>query len=150
MYLCACLCVSDHPQLFTDQSNCLDRSVIYRYTPSPSLPPSLPSSLLPLNISHDTHLSADKHTEEKLYIHSKMFLHTHTRAFELTLHKPTCKEKTRKAGMGTMAAMKKAVMLLIDVRAMLLPVRRRQFPIRSFKSNIDITQRGEDEPRYPG
>lgn len=73
--ICAYACVfSDHPQLFTDQSNCLDRLVIYRYTP----PPSLPSSLLPLNISHDTHLSADKHTEEKLYIHSKTFIHTHT------------------------------------------------------------------------
>lgn len=58
----------------------------------------------------------------------------HTRLSELTLHKPTCKEKTRKAGMGTMAAMKNAVMLLMDVRAMLVPVRRRQLPIRSFKS----------------
>lgn len=41
VYLCPCLCVSDHPQLLTDQSNCLDGSVIYRYTPPPSLPSSL-------------------------------------------------------------------------------------------------------------
>ena len=49
------------------------------------------------------------------------------------MRKPTCKEKTRKAGMGTMAAMKNAVMLLMDVRAMLVPERRRQVPMRSFE-----------------
>lgn len=49
-----------------------------------------------------------------------------------------------------MAAMKKAVMLLIDVRAMLLPVRRRQFPIRSFQIKHRYhSERGEDEPRSP-
>lgn len=35
--------------------------------------------------------------------------------------------------MGTRAAMKNAVMLLMEVRATLVPVRRRQFPVRSFK-----------------
>lgn len=43
----------------------------------------------------------------------------------------TCKEKARRAGMGTRAAMKKATMLLMDVSATLVPVRCRHSPVRS-------------------
>lgn len=46
---------------------------------------------------------------------------------------PTCRENARSAGMGTRAAMKKAIMLLTDVRATLVPVRRKQSPVRSLK-----------------
>lgn len=44
---------------------------------------------------------------------------------------PTWREKARRAGMGTRAAMKKAIMLLTEVRATLVPVRFRHSPIRS-------------------
>lgn len=47
---------------------------------------------------------------------------------------PTCRENARRAGMGTRAAMKKAIMLLTDVRATLVPVRRKQSPVRSWKT----------------
>ena len=36
---------------------------------------------------------------------------------------PTCMEKTLRAGMGMMAAEKKASMLLMDVRSIVVPVR---------------------------
>lgn len=56
---------------------------------------------------------------------------------------PTCREKARKAGMGTRAAMKKAIMLLTDVRATLVPVRRKQSPVRSCKKHkLICVQRG--------
>lgn len=44
---------------------------------------------------------------------------------------PTCREKARRAGMGTRAAMKKAIMLLTEVRATLVPVRFKHSPVRS-------------------
>lgn len=43
----------------------------------------------------------------------------------------TWREKARRAGMGTRAAMKKAIMLLTEVRATLVPVRFRHSPVRS-------------------
>ena len=43
--------------------------------------------------------------------------------------------------MGMRAAIKKAIMLLIEVRATLVPVRRKQSPVRSLKANIDMSQR---------
>lgn len=52
--------------------------------------------------------------------------------------KHTCREKARKAGMGTRAAMKNAIMLLMDVRATLVPVRRKQSPVRSLKMKTSI------------
>lgn len=69
--------------------------------------------------------------------------------------KHTCNEKARSAGMGTRAAMKNAIMLLMEVRATLVPVRRRQSPVRSFtkKKQKQKTQirreekRGEDKGR---
>lgn len=58
---------------------------------------------------------------------------------------PTCKEKARKAGMGTRAAMKNAIMLLTDVSATLVPVRRKQSPVLSFKKPKKLTSfRGEE------
>lgn len=69
--------------------------------------------------------------------------------------KHTCNEKARSAGMGTRAAMKNAIMLLMEVRATLVPVRRRQSPVRSFtkkpqKQKTQIRReekRGEDKGR---
>lgn len=58
---------------------------------------------------------------------------------------PTCREKARKAGMGTRAAMKKAIMLLTDVRATLVPVRRKQSPVRSCKKHKLAAFRGDDK-----
>lgn len=55
----------------------------------------------------------------------------------------TCKEKARKAGMGMRAAIKNAIMLLMEVRATLVPVRRKQSPVLSFKTNTVISQ-GEE------
>lgn len=45
--------------------------------------------------------------------------------------KLTCREKARRAGMGMSAAMKKAVTLLMEVRATLAPVRLRHSPVLS-------------------
>lgn len=47
------------------------------------------------------------------------------------LGKLTCREKARRAGMGISAAMKKAVTLLMEVRATLAPVRLRHSPVLS-------------------
>lgn len=47
--------------------------------------------------------------------------------------------------MGTRAAIKKAIMLLMDVRATLVPVRRKQSPVRSFKTKTDKIKRREEE-----
>lgn len=45
--------------------------------------------------------------------------------------KLTCREKALRAGIGINAAMKKAVTLLMDVRATLAPVRLRHSPVLS-------------------
>lgn len=45
--------------------------------------------------------------------------------------------------MGTRAAMKKAIMLLTDVRATLVPVRRKQSPVLSLKKKSQIEFREE-------
>lgn len=42
--------------------------------------------------------------------------------------------------MGTRAAMKNAIMLLMEVRATLVPVRRRQSPVRSFTKKKPKTE----------
>ena len=54
----------------------------------------------------------------------------------------TCREKALSAGMGTRAAMKKATMLLTEVSATLVPVRRRQSPVRSCKEERESSQTG--------
>ncbi len=59
--------------------------------------------------------------------------------------KHTCKEKARKAGMGTRAAIKKAIMLLMEVKATLVPVRRKQSPVRSFKNKHKTAFRREEK-----
>lgn len=59
----------------------------------------------------------------------------------------TCKEKARRAGMGMRAAIKNAIMLLIEVRATLVPVRRKQSPVLSFGKYTGMSQaerRGQD------
>lgn len=43
----------------------------------------------------------------------------------------TCRENARRAGIGINAAMKKAVTLLMEVRATLAPVRLRHSPVLS-------------------
>lgn len=59
--------------------------------------------------------------------------------------KRTCNEKARKAGMGTRAAMKKAIMLLMEVKATLVPVRRKQSPVLSFYNmKRQIRVRGQE------
>ena len=45
--------------------------------------------------------------------------------------KLTCRENARRAGIGINAAIKKAVTLLMDVRATLAPVRLRHSPVLS-------------------
>lgn len=64
--------------------------------------------------------------------------------------KHTCREKARKAGMGTRAAMKNAIMLLMDVRATLVPVRRKQSPVRSLKTKTSIQMTGDERRRGEG
>lgn len=59
--------------------------------------------------------------------------------------KHTCNEKARSAGMGTRAAMKNAIMLLMEVRATLVPVRRRQSPVRSFTKAKNKNRRHKSE-----
>jgi len=52
--------------------------------------------------------------------------------------------------MGTRAAIKNAIMLLMEVSATLVPVRRKQSPVRSFKKKhkkADNVQRGGEEKR---
>lgn len=53
-------------------------------------------------------------------------------------HGPTWREKARRAGMGTRAAMKKAIMLLTEVRATLVPVRFRHSPVRSCRNRKGV------------
>lgn len=43
----------------------------------------------------------------------------------------TCRENARNAGIGMRAAMKKAVMLLMEVKATLAPVLFKHSPVRS-------------------
>lgn len=50
-------------------------------------------------------------------------------------YKRTWSENALKAGIGIKAAIKKAVTLLIDVRATLAPVRFRHSPVLSCKTN---------------
>ena len=55
---------------------------------------------------------------------------------EHSAHRPgpwrrTCRENARRAGIGINAAMKKAVTLLMEVRATLAPVRLRHSPVLS-------------------
>ena len=52
-------------------------------------------------------------------------------------------ENALRAGMGTRAAMKKAIMLLMEVRATLVPVLRRQSPVRSCGRG-EVERRGEE------
>lgn len=54
--------------------------------------------------------------------------------------KRTCREKALSAGMGMRAAMKKAVTLLMEVRATLAPVLFRHSPVRSWQPSG--TERG--------
>lgn len=57
----------------------------------------------------------------------------------LLVEELTCREKARNAGIGTRAAMKKAIMLLTDVRATLVPLRRRHSPVRSWVRNVKMS-----------
>lgn len=50
-------------------------------------------------------------------------------------YKLTWSENARKAGIGIKAAIKKAVTLLMDVRATLAPVRFKHSPVLSCKTN---------------
>ncbi len=62
--------------------------------------------------------------------------------------KHTCKEKALRAGMGTRAAMKNAIMLLMEVSATLVPVRRKQSPVRSFKNkHRESSEESKEEKR---
>lgn len=61
--------------------------------------------------------------------------------------KHTCNEKARRAGMGTRAAMKNAIMLLMEVRATLVPVRRRQSPVRSFTKKPPRRHKSEERKK---
>lgn len=60
-------------------------------------------------------------------------------------------EKARRAGMGTRAAMKKAIMLLTEVRATLVPVRLRHSPVRSCGAQRDtVTRERREQLGSPG
>lgn len=56
--------------------------------------------------------------------------------------------------MGTRAAMKNAIMLFMEVRATLVPVRRKQSPVRSFmqnaKTRISQERKREETERKEG
>ena len=56
-----------------------------------------------------------------------------------TAQSSTCREKARSAGMGTRAAMKKAIMLLMEVSATLVPVLLRQSPVLSCRDKTQPT-----------
>lgn len=55
----------------------------------------------------------------------------HVRTDTQSLNTLTCREKARSAGIGMRAAMKKAVTLLMEVRATLAPVLFKHSPVRS-------------------
>lgn len=94
--------------------------------------------LLPRSMVNTDHtaaaLNTDFNTTTNRHHHWPFMMGPCIRASKIP-YKLTWSENARKAGIGIKAAIKKAVTLLIDVRATLAPVRFKHSPVLSCKTN---------------